>query len=157
MRKGLETAALILLCLEWGWTARAIFGPDPLPAQIPAHFGLDGRPNRWGTPGMLWLTPVIATIIYGLMTLVARYPSAFNFPMRVRPADRPRLEAIALNLLSCLKAEVLGIFFWIQYQTIQVVRRGPGEFSRVFIPAALVAVFATISWHIFVMRRAART
>jgi|SRR5580704_13049286 hypothetical protein len=156
MRKSLEAAALVLLCLTWGRTANALFGSDPLPAQIPIHFDLGGRPDRWGTPEMLWLMPLMTTVIYSLMTLVARYPSAFNFPMRIKPAARPHLEAIALNLISWLKVEVLGLFFWIQFQAIQYARNGSGELSPVFLPLALVTIFGTIAWHIVAMRRVGR-
>ena len=76
MRKSLEAAALVFLCLTWGWTAQALFGANPLPAQIPVHFDLAGRPDRWGTPQTLWLIPLMTAVIYSLMTLVARYPSA---------------------------------------------------------------------------------
>jgi uncharacterized protein DUF1648 len=156
MRKSLEAAALVLLCLTWGWTANGIFGSDPLPAQIPVHFDLAGRPDRWGTPQMLWMIPLMTAVIYGLMTLVARYPSAFNFPLRIKPATRPRLEAIALNLLSWLKVEVLGLFFWIQFQAIQYSRKGRGELSPAFLPMVLLAIFGTIGWHIIAMRRVGR-
>jgi hypothetical protein len=156
MRKSLEAAALVLLCLTWGWTAHAIFGSNPLPAQIPVHFDLAGRPDRFGTPQMLWLIPVMAAVIYGLMTLVARYPSAFNFPMRIKPAARHRLEAIALNLISWMKVEVLGLFFWIQFQAIEYARKGRGELSPAFLPMVMIAIFGTIAWHIAVMRRVGR-
>lgn len=156
MRKSLEAAALVLLCLAWGCTVNAIFGSHPLPPQIPVHFDLEGRPDRWGTPQMLWLFPIMTAVIYGLMTLVARYPSAFNFPMRIRPATRPRLEALALNLISWLKVEVMGLFFWIQFQAIRFARNGQGELSRAFLPLVLIAIFGTIAWHITAMRRIGR-
>jgi hypothetical protein len=93
-------------------------------------------------------------VIYTLMTLVARYPSAFNFPMRIKPAMRPRLESMALNLIGWLKVEVLGLFFWIQFQAIQFARNGRGELSPAFL--VLVAIFGTIAWHIIAMRRVGR-
>lgn len=156
MRSSLEAASLVLLCLAWGWTAYALFGANPLPTQIPVHFDVAGRPDRWGTPQMLWMFPVMSALTYGLMTLVARYPSAFNFPMRIKPATRPRLEAIALNLMSWLKVEVVGLFFWIQFQAVQFARKGRGELSPAFLPMVLIAIFGTIAWHIRAMRRVGR-
>jgi hypothetical protein len=156
MRKSLEAAALGLLCLTWGWTAAAIFGSDPLPVRIPVHFDLAGAPDRWGSRGTLWLIPLMAAVIYTLMTLVARYPSGFNFPMRIKPATRPRLESIALNLIGWLKVEVVGLFFWIQFQAIQYARNGRGELSPAFLPLVLVAIFGTIAGHIIAMRRVGR-
>ncbi len=156
MRKTLESAALLLLLFTGAITVRAIMGPGSLPARIPTHFNAAGQPDGWGTPGMLWVLPVVAAVIYILMTLVGRYPGSFNFPMRATPAARRQLETIALNMIGWLKLEVLGLFAWIQYQTLQFARRGHGTLPALFLPAVLVAVFGTIAWHIAAMRRVAR-
>jgi uncharacterized membrane protein len=156
MRKILEPLALLFLLIVWGVTAYAMAGPNPLPARIPTHFNAAGQPNGWGPPAMLWMMPAVATGIYFLMSLVARYPSSFNFPMRVHPSARRQLEAIALNMLSWLKVEVMGLFAWIQYKTIQFARDGRGALSALFMPSVLVVVFGTIAWHIAAIRRAGR-
>ena len=156
MRKILEVVALVLVLFTWGFTGYAIVGPDPLPVRIPTHFNLAGQADGWGSPGALWMVPVVATVIYLLMSLVARYPSSFNFPMRVSRLVRPRLEAIALSMLSWLKAEVICLFAWIQYWTIRIVRQGQGRLSPAFLPLVMVAIFGTIAWHIVAMRRVAR-
>lgn len=156
MRKVAEAAALILVVLTLGTTAYAVWGPNPLPERIPTHFDPAGNPNGWGTPAMLWLVPLMSTIIYLLMTWVARFPSAFNFPMHTTLAMRPRLEAIALGMISWLKVEVVALFAWIQYQAIAVARHGRGTVSQLFMPLALVVIFGTIAAHIMSLRRAAR-
>lgn len=154
MRKTLAIIALLLLLCTWGITAYAVFGPNHLPARIPTHFNAAGQPDGWGVPAMLWLMPAVATFIYLLMTLVARYPAAFHFPVRTGPAARGQLETIALEMLSWLRAEVVCLFVWIQYQTIQFARSGQGALSPFFLPCVLVVIFGTILWHISAMRRA---
>jgi uncharacterized membrane protein len=157
MRKSLGVIALLMLLLLWGVTVYAILGPHSLPERIPTHFNAAGQPDGWGTPAMLWPLPVVATVIYLLMGLVAGHPAAFNFPMRVAPGSRLQLEAIALSMISWLRAEVVCLFAWIQYQTIQLARRGAGELPALFLPVVLVVVFGTITWHIAAMRRAGWT
>ena len=156
MRKTLESAALLLLLFSWAVTARAIVGRNPLPARIATHFNAAGQPDGWGTPGMLWLLPVVAAVIYMLITLVGRYPGAFNFPMRTTPAARRQLEGVALNLIGWLKVEVIGLFAWIQYETVHFARLGQGTLPTLFLPVVIVAVWGTIGWHIVAMRRIAR-
>ena len=156
MRKTQESVALLLLVFTWAVTARAIVGRNPLPARIATHFNAAGQPDGWGTPGMLWLMPIVAAVIFTLMTLVGRYPGAFNFPMRTTAAGRRQLEIIALNLIGWLKVEIVGLFAWIQYETIRFARRGQGTLPALFLPAVLVGVFGTIAWHIVAMRRVAR-
>lgn len=103
---------------------------------------------------MLWLVPVMTTAIYLLMTWVARFPAAFNFPIRVQAAARPRLEAIALNMIAWLKLEVVALFAWIQHQTIAFARQGYGTLPSLFLPVVMTVVFGTIALHILAMRRA---
>jgi uncharacterized membrane protein len=155
MRRTLEIAAIVLLLALLSATAHAVWGPGRLPDRIPTHFNALGQPDGWGTPGMLWFMPILATILYLLMSLVARYPSAFHFPMRTLPSSRARLEQLALQMIAWLKVEVIGLFAWIQYETLQLARRGEGTISSLFLPAVLVLVFGTIAWHVLAMKRAA--
>ena len=156
MRKTVEMVALCMVVFVWAVTANAVLGRNPLPAKIPTHFNAAGQPDGWGTPGMLWLVPVVGTVIYLLMTLAARYPAAFHFPMRTTVSARRKLEAIALSMISWLKVEVICLLAGIQYATIRFARNGEGTLSPVLMPLVLVAVFGTITWHIAAMRRVAR-
>lgn len=156
MRKTLDLLALLLLLVTWAITAYAILGTNRLPARIPTHFNATGQPDAWGVPEMLWVIPVIATGIYLLMSLVARYPSSFHFPGRVDPSARRQLEEFALNMVSWLKVEVVCLFACIQYKTIEFARQGQGTLSPMFMPAVLLVIFGTIAWHIAAMRRGAR-
>ena len=90
------------------------------------------------------------------MTGVARFPAAFNFPVRVTPANRPRLEALALEMIAWLKAEVLCLFAWVQQTAVASARSSQAHLSPWFMPVTLGAVFATIGWYIAAMRRAAK-
>ncbi|HET6208087.1 MAG TPA: DUF1648 domain-containing protein [Terracidiphilus sp.] len=153
MRKIAEALALLLVVFIVATTAWAVWGPHPLPDRIATHFDAAGNPNGWGRPGMLWLMPVMATAIYLLMTWVARFPSAFNFPIGLPAAARPRLEAIALIMIAWLKLEVVALFAWIQCQTIAFARQGHGTLPALFLPMVLLVVFGTIAWPMVAMRR----
>jgi uncharacterized membrane protein len=157
MRKNLEAVSLGALVLLVWITFRAIYGPDRLPDRIPTHFDFAGQPNGWGSPAMLWLFPAVAVGIYLLITLVARFPETFNYPVQVTAENRPRLEALNLSLIAWLKAEILCLFAWIQWMIVVAARQGHNGLPPVLIPVCIVAIFATVGWHIVAMRRAART
>ena len=156
MRRILEAVSLAALAVLAWVTWSALAGPARLPSRIPTHFNLAGKPDGWGTPEMLLGLPVVAAVLYVLITWVSRHPSAFNFPVRVTPANRPRLERVALNMTAWLKAEMLCLLASIQTAIVESARRGRGELPAALMPAALVVVFGTIGWHIVAMRRAAR-
>lgn len=148
LRTYLNLAALAALLALWAVTAWEVAGPHPLPARIPTHFDIAGHPNAWGQPAMLWMLPVIVTVILGLMSLVARRPRSFNFPVRVTPANRPRLESVALDMIAWLRLEIAGAMLWIQYATIQSARALRLGLSPWFVPITIAAVLATIVWHV---------
>jgi uncharacterized membrane protein len=146
-------AAAALIALIWV-SYSALHGPHALAGRIPTHFGADGQPNAWGSPATLWLLPMMTAFLYGTMSLASFFPASFNFPVRVTAADRPRLEGLALRLISWLKAELACLFLWIQLQMIDSVRAGGARLSALMMPAVLVIVFGTIIAHIVAMSRA---
>lgn len=156
MRKSLEAVGLCALALLVFITLRALYGPHRLPARIPTHFGANGRPDAWGPSSMLLVLPAIAVVLYALMTVVARYPSAFNYPVRVTPLNRPHLEAIALAMIVWLKIELACLFATLQWFTIRVADHGVHGLPPAFMPLALIIIFTTIGWHIAAMFRARR-
>ena len=157
MRKMLETISLAILAgLAW-ITWQALYGAEQLPARIAVHFDMAGNPNGWGKPSMLPLMPIIAVVSYLLMTLVARFPSAFNYPVEVTEENRPLLEALTLDMIAWLKTEMVCLFAWIQWSIIEVARQGRGNLSPWLLPVCLLAIFGTTFWFIAAMRRAARS
>ena len=156
MRKSLEAVALAALAFQAWITYRAFFGPDPLPAKIPTHFDAAGNPNAWGSPATLLFFPAIAVFIYLLFTVVTRFPAAFNYPVRVTAQNRARLEQLALQMIAWLKLEIVLLFAVIQWGIIQAARHPTTTTPASWMPFMLIAVFATIGWHIASMFRAGR-
>lgn len=155
MRKVLEAISLgalaVLFWITWG----TLYGPNRLPDRIPTHFDGSGQPNGWGSPSALLLLPLVALAIYLGITLTSRFPSAFHYAVRVTPQNRPRLQALSVQMIVCLKAELMCLFAWIQWSIVGAVRNGGGSLSLALVPLSLLAVFATVGWHLVAMFRAA--
>ena len=155
MRKLLEAISLIALAALLWITYSVLYGPSRLTGPIPTHFGLDGQPNAWGDPKMLLMLPGVGIFLYLSITLVSFFPSVFNYPVRVTPQNRERLQSIALNMVAALKAETLLLFAFLQYFTIQGVRTGHNGLPPALMISAILLVFLTMAAHIAAMRRAA--
>jgi uncharacterized membrane protein len=156
MRKVLEVVGLGLLA-ALGWISyQAVYGPNPLPQRIPTHFNVAGQADGWGSPSALWLLPAVAVGLYVLISVVASFPAAFNYPVRVTAASRARLEGLTLRMISWIKVELAGLFLFIQWSIIQSVRMGHGALSVWIVPVFLGLVFATIAIHAIAVYRAAR-
>jgi uncharacterized membrane protein len=156
MRKNLEAISLAALVLLVWITYRALYGPDPLPARIPIHFDFAGNPNGWGSPSSLPLFPVVALAVYLLITLVARFPSTFNYPVRVTAEYRPRLQELALDMIAWLKAELICLFTWIQWAIVEAARHSHNSLSPVQVAVSVLVIWGTIIWYFVAMRRAVR-
>lgn len=153
MRKSLEVLSLFgLVVIAW-LTADSLSGGHRLPSRIPTHFGINGQPDAWGSPWMMLALPIGACALYLLMTLVSFYPSAFNYPVRVTPSNRARLQDLALQMIAWLKAEVIWLFALIQMAALDAARSGQSNLSHWLMPGALGVVFGTIIGYVVAMRR----
>jgi hypothetical protein len=157
MRRLLEVVSLAALTVLFGETARAVYGASPLRGPIPTHFNAAGNPDAWGSASMLWLLPAIASVLYLLMTWVSRHPGAFNFPVRVTPFNRARLEVVALSMIAWLKLELVCFFALLQWAILRAARKPGHEFAAVPMPAFLAVIFLTIGIHFVAIFRAGRT
>jgi uncharacterized membrane protein len=155
MRKSLEALGLMALAALVWVTCTALNGASRLPDRIPTHFDAAGKPNGWGSPSMLIVMPVIALAIYLLMSVVARFPSAFNYPVRVTPENLTRLQAVTLDMLAWLKTELACMFAVLQWAIIRSARSGEGHLLSAILPVSILIIFGTVGWHIVALFRAA--
>ena len=156
MRTALNALGVIALgALFWlAWSATA--GPDRLPGRVPTHFDAAGNPNAWGSPGGLYFLPILATIMFLAITVAAQFPHAFNYPVRPTPATLPRMQAVTLNLLAWIKTELVLMFLALEWTYIEAVHENSGRLFPKVVPVFIVAIFATIGWHMLAIARAAR-
>jgi uncharacterized membrane protein len=148
VRKTLELASLILLAaMAWiAWSA--LRGPDPLPERVATHFDAAGNANAWGSPAGIVVLPILGVVIYCIFSAAPIFRSSFNYPVKVTPENRQRLEALALRLLSFIKVEALALFLWIEHSIIDAMRQGKGNFPPGLMPIFLAVVLGTVAIHI---------
>jgi uncharacterized membrane protein len=156
MRRILEVIGVSGLALLTWETWHALNGPNPLPSRIPIHFGIAGNPTGWGSPAGLLILPGVAAVLYLLISLVSLFPGAFNFPVRVTARNRPRLEALALQMITFIKVELVFLFAWIQSAVIDAVRQNRLGLPSMVAPVFIGVVFATAIAHVIAMFRAAQ-
>jgi hypothetical protein len=160
MRRFLEAICLAALALQLWIAWDTAFGPHRIAGSVPVHFGLNGQPDRWGHPGMLPATFAVSLAIYALITVLAvaigRNPALMNFPVDATAANRERLTELSMTLLTWIKTEMVCLFLAIQAATVAVARQGRARLSPALAPVFLIALFATVAWHLVAMRRVGR-
>ncbi|HEY3284353.1 MAG TPA: DUF1648 domain-containing protein [Armatimonadota bacterium] len=135
---------LALVALTWSRT----------PERIPTHFGLGGQPDGWGGKSTVLFLPAVSLGLYLLLTLVSRLPSSMNYPVAITRENAATQYAVARSLLASLKAELVWLFTWIEWGSLQVALGRAQGLGWVGMVVALTAVFGTVGYHLWWAYRA---
>ena len=101
-----------------------------LPAEIPAHFDVAGRPEGYGPKSSLVSLLAVSWVAYGLFTVLSYFPKAWNLPVKT-----PRAYQIAGILMPVLGLMLALIFGWVSL--CSALGRGLGAW---FLPAVLAGI-----------------
>ncbi|RRB02350.1 DUF1648 domain-containing protein [Larkinella rosea] len=104
--------ALTLLFLI-GQLALIIGYYPQLPETIPVHFGLEGKPDRWGGRGNLLVVPAISTFLYLLFWGVRQIPADFyNMPAPLTPENRERQVRNSHEMMAMTTVVIMIFMLW---------------------------------------------
>jgi uncharacterized membrane protein len=155
MRKTLEFAGLLALALLFWITWSALYGANRLPDRVPTHFDPAGNPNAWGPPSGMLFMPIIAGLLYLLMSVVTRFPDSFHYPVRATAANIRLLQAVTVGMVVWLKLELACLFLTLQWAFVQSAHSGNGRLFPMILPVSIVVIFGTIGWHLLALFRVA--
>jgi uncharacterized membrane protein len=136
----LALAGLLILPLLYFWD---------LPGTIPQHYGMNGTPDAFGSKGIIWLLPIIGSIMYSGLTVLNRYPYTFNFPVRITEKNALRQYTIATKLVRSLKAFVACLFCYLNYSTIQIAMGKQSGLGLGFLFILFTVMFWGIGFYIY--------
>jgi len=147
IREALASAALALqIGVVWFFWNR-------LPAQVPKHYGIGGTPDDYGDKSLMVVFLAITMFVYGLLTILSFFPQGLNYPVAVTDKNRERLQAMAVNFLGWIKAEITLLFLYITWADIQVARGLSGGLGWALMPVMLTVLGVTITAGVVQMRR----
>lgn len=92
---------------------------------------------------------MIAWLLYGLLTVVEQFPSAWNTGVKVTAENREQVYALLGHMLSTLKLLVMVMFAWI---TLWCALARPLPVR--FLPVVLAAVFGDMAYWLIRLFRA---
>jgi hypothetical protein len=113
-----------------------------LPDTIPSHFGLDGRPDAYGSKTALLIFPVVALAVTILFQTLCHFPWILNYPVRVTAANAERLYIASRTLLRWVNA-IVWLSAGIQWESIQIARGVAQSFSPTFTAGLIVIAILT--------------
>ena len=122
-----EVAAVIGLLVSLVLVVRAW---RVLPSEIPIHFGFSGEPDGWGPRGCIVIVPAGALLMWAGLTIPGRFFGTAGDP--------------TMWMLVVCKAEVVWLFTYMTWKTVQVALKKAVGLGRWFLPMSLVLVAATM-------------
>ncbi|MGO4538866.1 DUF1648 domain-containing protein [Paenibacillus sp. 2TAB19] len=140
--------ALILLSYVF-----LIFKWSDLPATIPIHYNARGVADGWGGRATLFILPTIALILYAGLTLLRRIPHHFNYIVQITEQNAVAQYRLSLMLLSWIKLEIVVLFGYIQWSTIQNAAGLSSGLGIWMLPVSLFILLGTILIAITRMRK----
>lgn len=152
-RTAREMVALAGLAAMWaiaGWARGSV-----LPQRIPVHFGIDGRPDAWGTASQIFLMPAIALGLYLVLSVAVRFPQSFHYGVAVTEENRARLQATAIRMMGWMKAVVMWVMAVLVVFQVESARTGSSGGIGVAATVAPLAIFGVVVWLLVALRRAA--
>lgn len=159
MRRLVDFVSFALLGLVLAVTGFAIFGADPLPAKVPIHLDDLGQPDAWAARSSYEVLPIIAVIVYLVLTVVAAYSSLAKHAAQEDPESGPPLEALILKLIVWIKFELMGIFLCLQLASLHAASHldDPASMWTGCMWVILAGVLGTLSWFVTAMIRMQRS
>lgn len=116
-----------------------------LPDSIPRHFGFDGKPDAWSGKGLLLLFPGLGAVLYAGLTVLCKFPHLFNYPWPITETNAASQYGRARTLLGFLETEIIGIFVFLEWKTVQVALGNAEGLGANFLPLFLLTIFITIA------------
>lgn len=102
---------------------------DSLPAEMPVHYGIDGKPDQIGSKSMMWLLVGVGAITAIIMTGI--------------PLISPVLEGMLTLGVIHLLCQV--IYFFIIYKSIQISRGEATSLGKGFYLLMILAIVLPIA------------
>ncbi len=124
-----------------------------LPAAIPGHYGFGGTPDEYIDPATIWVLPVLGLVLYIGMGVLSRYPHILNYPIEITAENAERVYQLAVKMIRVINTEIVCMFSYITYSTIQTALGRQSGLGNYFIVIFVVLIFGTIIYFMTSMIR----
>lgn len=124
------------LALIATWVLIAIYY-NKLPDTVPVHFDSSGEPDRFGGRLSIFISPVVSTILFVLLTILGTSRLFLQFSSS---GTGPGRQTLGARLMLYMKAMIAIIFFLATFQTIQVALNKISGLGSWFLPVILILV-----------------
>lgn len=122
-----------------------------LPARVPVHFDLWGRPDRWGGKEFFVIFGGLAVFVYASLFVVQGKPQWVNIPFRVDRND-PEVRKLLVEMISVLKASILLVLLGIVVGAVEVAMGNADGLGLWMLPVVLMLAIGPTVVYLYKLR-----
>lgn len=111
--EALSWGSLVILWLLTFWKYA------DLPEIIPTHFNAGGEPDAYGSKSTIFTLPIIASLLFLLLSVIVKFPQKFNYPVKITPENAAGQYTNASRMMRFMKFSIMLVFLLINIQTIR--------------------------------------
>ena len=119
-----------------------------IPDQIPGHYNALGEVDRWSNKSELIVLPIISVLLYGLITLIERYPQIWNTGVRVTEENRAAVYRLLKSMIAVVK-----MFTLLMFASLTMISSLGLNLPMWYLLVFLVVLFGTIVYFIVRLTR----
>ena len=131
-------STILFLILTW----------SKIPDKVPMHYDFAGNIDRWGSKLEILILPIITWIMYVFMTIIEKFPEAWNTGVKVTEENKERVYSTLLHLISTIKFIMVCMFAYLTVQT-SLAFQLPAWFTPIF----MLAIFGDLLYWIWKLYR----
>jgi hypothetical protein len=87
-------------------------------------------------------------VLAALLTVVRHFPNLANYPWPITKDHAAIQYRIIRSMLSWLKLELVWIFAYLEWGTLQVAKGRANGLNPAFLMLTLMAIFGTIAYYL---------
>ena len=141
--KIIEAIGLLIVVSFWYFTMSHY---SHLPDIIPTHFSANNKVDGYGAKWNIIMLPVIGTILYLGLTIVARFPHKMNHLVTITEANARKQYTIMTGMFRIMKIAIVLVFFLMAFETVQTALDLPDVFGKYFLLIVFALIFVPIFW-----------
>ena len=110
------------------------------------HFDFKGNADRYDNKIMLFLLPIIGSVLFFILHYISKKPYLYNYAQTITENNYQAAYKSASNMMYILKLLIMVLFMAIQYVTYSAIKNASDKESIwiVFIPIAAVVITSIV-------------
>jgi uncharacterized membrane protein len=123
-----------------------------LPETIATHFNASGVANGWGSKTTLWFIPVMACVLFTLLTLIRFIPERMmNMP--VSQAQRAAALPMCFALLGWVKVELMWVLAAASWMIVGEAQGRNSSLMTTILMVNPVVILGTVVFYLWRMMK----